>query len=86
MPEKEVDYSKYNFPEYAKAIRDGYERERQEKKERQEALEEGGRKFLKNMQDGKVNPMGDTYKKGGKVKSSASKRADGCCIRGKTRA
>jgi len=29
--------------------------------------------------------MGDTYKKGGKV-SSASKRADGCCIRGKTKA
>jgi len=26
------------------------------------------------------------YKKGGTVKSSASKRADGCCIRGKTRA
>ena len=32
-----------------------------------------------------TNPMGDTYKKGGKV-SSASKRADGCCIRGKTKA
>ena len=39
-----------------------------------------------------VNPMGDVvapssagYKKGGSV-SSASKRADGCCIRGKTRA
>ena len=29
--------------------------------------------------------MGKEYKKGGKV-SSASKRADGCCIRGKTRA
>lgn len=26
------------------------------------------------------------YKKGGAVKSSASKRADGCCVRGKTRA
>jgi hypothetical protein len=32
-----------------------------------------------------TNPMGDKYKKGGKV-SSASKRADGCAIRGKTRA
>jgi len=33
-----------------------------------------------------VNPMGDVtgMKKGGSV--SASKRADGCCIRGKTRA
>jgi hypothetical protein len=32
-----------------------------------------------------TNPMGDKYKKGGKV-SSASKRADGCAIRGKTKA
>ena len=39
-----------------------------------------------------VNPMGDAtapaaagMKKGGSV-SSASKRADGCCIRGKTKA
>ena len=34
-----------------------------------------------------VNPMGDVtgMKKGGSV-SSASKRADGCAIRGKTRA
>ena len=33
----------------------------------------------------KTNPAGDTYKKGGKVKS-ASARADGCCVKGKTRA
>ena len=32
-----------------------------------------------------TNPMGDKYAKGGKV-SSASKRSDGCCIKGKTRA
>jgi hypothetical protein len=31
-----------------------------------------------------TNPMGDKYAKGGKV-SSASKRADGCCTKGKTR-
>jgi hypothetical protein len=31
-----------------------------------------------------TNAMGDKYAKGGKV-SSASKRADGCAIRGKTR-
>jgi hypothetical protein len=31
-----------------------------------------------------TNPMGDKYKKGGSV-SSASKRADGCCTKGKTR-
>jgi len=34
-----------------------------------------------------TNPMGDKYAKGGAVKaSSASKRADGCAIKGKTRA
>lgn len=32
-----------------------------------------------------TNPMGDKYAKGGSV-SSASRRADGCAIRGKTRA
>jgi hypothetical protein len=32
-----------------------------------------------------TNIMGDKYAKGGSV-SSASKRADGCCIRGKTKA
>ena len=31
-----------------------------------------------------TNPMGDKYAKGGKV-SSASKRGDGCCIKGKTK-
>ena len=31
----------------------------------------------------KMNAMGDTYAKGGKV--SASSRADGCCVKGKTR-
>jgi hypothetical protein len=32
-----------------------------------------------------TNPMGDKYAKGGMI-GSASKRADGCAIRGKTRA
>jgi hypothetical protein len=31
-----------------------------------------------------TNAAGDSYKKGGTV-SSASKRADGCCVKGKTR-
>ena len=31
------------------------------------------------------NPMGDTYKKGGKVRSSASKRGDGIATKGHTR-
>ena len=33
----------------------------------------------------KTNPAGDTYKKGGAVKYSASKRADGIAKRGKTK-
>ena len=86
MPKKEVDYSKYNFPELAKSVHNAYEQERQEEKERQEVREERGREFLKNMQDGKVNPMGDTYKKGGKVSLTSKRRGDGCCIKGKTRA
>jgi len=32
----------------------------------------------------RMNPMGDTYKKGGSV-GSASSRADGCAVRGKTK-
>ena len=32
----------------------------------------------------RMNAMGDTYAKGGKV-GSASKRADGCAIKGKTK-
>jgi len=32
----------------------------------------------------RVDEMGNAYKKGGKV-SSASKRADGCCTKGKTK-
>lgn len=39
----------------------------------------------KGMEEGRMDEMGTAYKKGGSV-SSASKRADGCAIRGKTRA
>jgi hypothetical protein len=41
------------------------------------------KKQIANMQNAQAGKTG--MKKGGKV-SSASKRADGCCIRGKTRA
>ena len=60
-----------------------------------EALEEAGKEFEADVKRAKsvkrqrntgenTNPAGDTYKKGGKV-SSASSRADGCAMRGKTR-
>ena len=85
MAENEKDYSKYNFPEHAKAIHEIYEKQRQEKKAREEDRKERGQQAVKGMEEGRMDQMGNTYKKGGKVKS-ASARADGCCIRGKTRA
>jgi len=39
----------------------------------------------KGMEEGRMDEMGTAYKKGGSVKSSASKRGDGCAIRGKTK-
>jgi hypothetical protein len=50
-----------------------------------EKRKESGKTAVKGMQEGRMDAMGNAYKKGGKV-SSASKRADGCCIKGKTRA
>jgi hypothetical protein len=50
-----------------------------------ESRKESGKAAAKGMQEGRMDTMGTAYKKGGKV-SSASKRADGCCIKGKTRA
>ena len=47
-------------------------------------IREGGEEAVKGMEEGRMDAMGNAYKKGGSV-SSASKRADGCCIKGKTR-
>jgi hypothetical protein len=44
---------------------------------------EEGKKRSRNMGE-TSNPMGDSYAKGGKV-GSASKRADGCAVKGHTR-
>jgi hypothetical protein len=55
------------------------------KKADYEAFGSHGDAARKGMEEGHMDQMGTAYKKGGKV-SSASKRADGCCIRGKTRA
>ena len=41
---------------------------------------------LANPSGGMLRGTPTGMKKGGSVKSSASKRADGCCVRGKTRA
>jgi hypothetical protein len=62
---------------------EGYEREQSDAQrrleERDKSMIEGARKVKEKIK--KVMP----FKKGGSV-SSASKRADGCAIRGKTRA
>ena len=47
-------------------------------------IREGGEEAVKGMAEGRMDAMGNAYKKGGSV-SSASKRADGCAIRGKTK-
>jgi len=53
---------------------------------RMSALEKNNEDYKKQLADMQTAQAGKTgMKKGGKV-SSASKRADGCCIRGKTRA
>jgi hypothetical protein len=67
---------------YAKNKADAVEKE---KKADYEAFGSRGDAARKGMEEGRMDAMGTAYKKGGKV-SSASKRADGCAIRGKTRA
>jgi hypothetical protein len=47
-------------------------------------IREGGEEAVQGMEEGRMDAMGNAYKKGGSV-SSASKRADGCAVRGKTK-
>jgi hypothetical protein len=60
-------------------------------KEQTRARDKANKEAQKNLPRRKANPLVEdieeelVFKKGGKV-SSASKRADGCCVRGKTRA
>lgn len=56
-----------------------------EKKADYEAVGSRGDAARKGMEEGRMDAMGTAYKKGGSV-SSASKRADGIAIRGKTKA
>ena len=55
------------------------------KDEKIKALEAEVAAGKKTKEQAEMEAKSTTMKKGGKV-SSASKRADGCCIRGKTRA
>ena len=91
MATKYVD----NFPEEAAALRRVLDKQAKEKAEERAAMEKKseenaaaraakGKTFKKNMESGRLDEMGNAYKKGGKV-SSASSRADGCCVKGKTK-
>ena len=73
-----------NFPRQAAVIRQGLEDKVKAEKEREKDRAGKGATFKKNMEEGRVDEMGNTYKKGGAV-GSASKRADGIVQRGKTR-
>ena len=53
--------------------------------EKLKPMRERGEEAVKGMSEGRMDAMGNAYKAGGKV-GSASSRADGCAIRGKTRA
>jgi len=74
-----------NFPRQAAVIRQGLEDKVNAEKAREKERAEGGASFKENMDSGRTNAMGDTYKKGGAVRSSASRRADGIASKGKTR-
>jgi len=80
-------------PELAKANRgmaalEAEQRKAQQKLDAQDERAKNMAKSLMKFGSGLLNPKkGEErgYKKGGVVKSSASKRADGCAIRGKTK-
>ena len=62
--------------------REGLEQGYNEMKAAQKA--EANRSKIINKPSSEVQKFDENYKRGGKV-SSASKRADGCCIKGKTK-
>jgi len=65
----------------AEIIRDEIQKARAEKKG---ITVEQMRQNMSDEFDKRVK-AGDLYKKGGSIKSSASKRADGCCVKGHTK-
>lgn len=73
-----------NFPRQAAVIRQGFADKENAAKANEKERAEKGAAFKENMESGRFDEMGNAYKKGGMV-SSASKRADGCAVKGKTR-
>jgi len=71
-------------PVWQKAFDEKAAKEAAEEKAAKESRKESGKAAVKGMKEGRMDAMGNAYKKGGKV-SSASSRADGCCVKGKTK-
>lgn len=64
-------------PDLQKAF-DEYEAKKEAKsKAAKEEREEGGRKAVKSMEEGRMDAMGSTYKKGGKVAGKLATRGYG---------
>jgi hypothetical protein len=84
-----IGYDKLDLRSSEEKYKPGISKERQEKADK--AVYAGWRKNKidmtkrKSAEDMKYDEQGNAYKRGGSVKS-ASARADGCAIRGKTRA
>jgi hypothetical protein len=85
-----IGYDKLDLRSSEEKYKPGISKERQEKADK--AVYAGWRKNKidmtkrKSAEDMKYDEQGNAYKRGGSVRKSASARADGCAIRGKTRA
>jgi hypothetical protein len=69
---------------YAANAAKGKEFEKKQDERLMKPIREAGETAIKGMEEGRMDAMGNAYKKGGKV-GSASKRADGIATKGHTR-
>ena len=69
---------------YAANAAKGKKFEKEQDEKLLKPIRERGEAAVKGMSEGRMDQMGNAYKKGGKV-SSASSRADGCAVKGKTK-
>ena len=67
-------------PVWQKAFDEKAAKEAAEEKAAKESRKESGKAAVKGMKEGRMDAMGNTYKKGGYVKA-----ADGCAVKGKTK-
>jgi hypothetical protein len=67
-------------PVWQKAFDEKAAKEAAEEKAAKESRKESGKAAVKGMKEGRMDAMGNAYKKGGYVKA-----ADGCATKGKTK-